>query len=470
MQRLEIMKTGRVFLNKLLLLFLVVVVVIGSNVGGFVFADGAETQEKLFLRGDGISKELQFTRSELAAMTEEVVQKEYSSTNNFPSTKTMYRKGILLESLLTLAGIKDSAEKLTFTSSDGYARTFTVKELLEDKRYVFAADGSRQEVPLMIAFSDSPKGFDSLSDMELTLTMGQRVCGEQTNPWFVKYLETIEVSTTKAEQWAAPTFTKSVGAEGVSVTPNHTNLDMLKIYYTTDGSQPTLDSQVYNVSATYYQPQINLPILVSKDTEIRAIAIGAGKEDSPVATTAVSFGGSRFTDLSGYAWAKIAIEDLAEKKIINGMGGTRFAPEQTLTRAQFATMMVLAMGESKGLATGSTFSDVTSADWFAPYVNKAAEKGWIKGYKDGTFGPEKTLSREEMAVILVQVLQKDPAGSVTQEQLKPFAAEKRISNWALPYVAWAESLGLIEHGHMAMETAEGLSYNSQQKALRAEAA
>jgi len=58
----------------------------------------------------------------------------------------------------------------------------------------------------------------------------------------------------------------------------------VKIYYTTDSSTPDVNSTMYNVSATYYQPQLNVPITINQTTTIKAIAIGPGKTDSDVAT------------------------------------------------------------------------------------------------------------------------------------------------------------------------------------------
>lgn len=438
-----------------------------------VFAAGEG--ETLTIKGDGVEKEITFTRSELEAMEEAIVQHEYSSTNNFPTEKNFYRKGVSLDHLLKLAGIKDSAKQVKFISSDGYTKSFTKDELMEDVRYCFKADGEKIKVPNILAFSDSSKGFSSLEPLELSLTLGQRVKGEQNNPWFVKYLKTIEVIGEEPGQWEPVGFSKTPGPDGVSVTLSHPRMDSVKIYYTLDGSKPDINGKVYNVSATYYQPQLNKPILAVKDTEVRAIAIGPGKNPSVVSSSTVSFGSSGFTDISGYPWAKIAIENLTEKKIINGMGNGKFAPEQNLTRAQFATMMVLAMGETPYSAgtqpVSSGFNDVKYTDWHFGYVKKAAEKGWIKGYTDGSFKPERPLSREEMLTIAVQVVKKgDLSESQTNGVLESFSPNSKISDWAKPYVAAAEQMSIIEHGNIIIESLEGLVLDAQKHASRAEAA
>jgi hypothetical protein len=343
---------------------------------------------------------------------------------------------------------------------------------LNSDRYYFAVDGSVVEVPTIIAFSDSSKGFDSMTNMELALTMGQRVPGEQNNPWFVKYLSTIEVSITMPDRWPQVTFNKSAGPNGVTVKLQHSNFDTVKIYYTTDGTNPTVKSTVYNVSASYYQPELNQPIFVTDNTEIRAIAVGAGKSDSTVASTAVTFDGAVFSDLGDYPWARISIEDLSRRGIINGMGDGRFAPAEPLTRAQFAKMIILALGEPLNNTNPvPRFIDVPKSAWHYAYIEKAAAIGIIKGYPDGTFRPDQVLSRQEMLTIVVQAMGINvEAGDVSADLLVPFAGESRISDWARIYVAHAEYRGILEHGHLVMESNQGLLFDAQEQAARAEAA
>lgn len=430
-----------------------------------------DNTETLTIKGDGVSQEITFPRADLESMTKGITQHTYSVTNNFPTDKVLYRRGVSLQYLLEQAGIKDTAKLLTFTSSDGYARSFTYQELLKDRRYYFGSNGSKTEVPAIIAFADSSKGFDSLSETDLVLTMGQRVRGEQNNPWFVKYLQTIEVRIDTPEQWPKVTFNKSVGPDGVTVKLNHPNFDAVKIYYTLDGTDPTLNSNMYNVSASYYQPHLNQPLVIKKNTEIRAIAIGAGKNDSAVASTTVNFDTGGFSDLGNYPWARTAIEELSSKGIISGMGDSRFAPGEPLTRAQFAAMIVLALEEKPLPVSTVSFRDVRTADWYYGFVEKAARMGLINGYPDKTFGPNKTLSRQEMLAIVIQAMGINTvAENVPPDLLAPFANETRISDWARVHVAFAESLGILEHGNIVLETARGLAFDGKGNATRAEAA
>ncbi|MEI7885134.1 MAG: S-layer homology domain-containing protein [Clostridia bacterium] len=428
-----------------------------------------ENAETLIIKGNGVSKELIFTRAYLESLNVGIANNTYSITNNFPTDKVVYKKGISLAYLLELAGIKDDARLIKITSTDGYSKTFTVNELIKDSRYYYASDGKITQVPVIIAFSESSIGYNTLVDSELMLTMGQRVKGEQNSPLLVKYLGKIEVSTAIPDQWPTVTFNKIVSSKGVTIVLKHPNYDSVKIFYTKNGLNPTMNSTIYNLSASYYQPELNKPIIITKNTEIRAFVVGAGKIDSAVASVAVSFDGS-FSDLGKCPWAMVAIEELVKKGIVNGMGEFKFAPNNTLTRAQFAKMIVLALGKTPDSKIASTFSDVKISAWYSGYINKAVEIGLINGYTDGTFMPEKELSREEMLKIIITAMGVQVAAEKTNlDNLAPFAKETRISSWAREYVDYAEKFNLLEHGNMVKETAEGLSFNAIEKASRAEA-
>lgn len=99
-----------------------------------------------------------------------------------------------------------------------------------------------------------------------------------------------------------------------------------------------------------------------------------------------------------------------------------------VTRAQFAKMMVMAssyrdtVGESGGM---SVFSDVKSSYWGAEYIRIAVEQGWVQGYSDGTFRPDKTITTEEAATALLRMLgyiSEDLAGTYPQAQLSKYRA------------------------------------------------
>ena len=265
--------------------------------------------------------------------------------------------------------------------------------------------------------------------------MGQRSSGEQTNPWFVKYLADIEVSCEEPGRWPAVTFSRVSGDDGVTLQLLHESIDLVKIYYTTDGSEPTLESKVYNISASYFQPELNKPLLIDKTTVVKAIAIGPGKKDSSVSLMTVSFDDALFSDLAGYDWARPAIEALAEKGIVSGVGDYRFDPAGSLTRGMFVTMLGRALNDKADAYKSSEevlFPDVDYTSWYGPHVEWAVTNEIVKGYPDGTFRPKNFLTIEEMNIMAARASGTEPEKDASADVKKPASrAEAAVTLYQL---------------------------------------
>jgi hypothetical protein len=281
------------------------VFIVGISLPVQVMAEASPTLE---ITGEGVTTPQILTIDELKEM--EQYQHVYSTINTWPTKRWYTASGVKLRDLLALAGIKEEATLIKFISSDGYDVTLTVKELLKDKRYFFPglkenhpSDGSipgssegAQEVEPILAFH-SAEGSDNPEDMNdrdaLLLIFGQRAVTEQTNNLFLKYVAKIEVLTVKPEKWDSPKASVPDGTvvpEGFMLTLSNKGNNEDKIYYTTDGSIPTVNSPMLNWSASRWWPlrsdleSVNSPIKITKDTVIKAITIGPGKEDSDVVT------------------------------------------------------------------------------------------------------------------------------------------------------------------------------------------
>ncbi|MCM1149308.1 MAG: S-layer homology domain-containing protein [Butyricicoccus sp.] len=113
----------------------------------------------------------------------------------------------------------------------------------------------------------------------------------------------------------------------------------------------------------------------------------------------VSSPGLTFDDISGAnAHAnQAAIEALASRGIISGMGGGLFCPDETMTRAQFAAITVRALGLTP--KANDKFSDVSADAWYAAYVGAASDYGIITGVGNGKFNPDGTITKQEAAVM-----------------------------------------------------------------------
>lgn len=155
-----------------------------------------------------------------------------------------------------------------------------------------------------------------------------------------------------------------------------------------------------------------------------------------------------FTDITPeFSYATMAIEGLVNKGVISGMGDGRFAPAESLTRAQIATIMVKALGHEPAAYRGG-FSDVKESDWFASHVQAAVDAGIFSGYPDGTFKPDQVISRQELAVVTGKAAIE--TGVVEQQRMAKFVMEKSdyadkeaVPAWAAHQVAWLEAQGVF---------------------------
>lgn len=118
------------------------------------------------------------------------------------------------------------------------------------------------------------------------------------------------------------------------------------------------------------------------------------EEEKPASTKV-----ERFTDLTNYGWAREAILLLADRKVLNGKGGTIFSPGDLVTREEFLKMLVVATG-LEGEATDTNFTDVPEGAWYESYVKIAIKHGIVKGKSATVFGVGDYITRQEMAVMI----------------------------------------------------------------------
>ena len=125
------------------------------------------------------------------------------------------------------------------------------------------------------------------------------------------------------------------------------------------------------------------------------------------ATTA--FAAGQFTDIADLSKeAQDAIGKLSALEIIGGYPDGTFKPSATITRAEFAKMACVAggMSESADILGGTTsqFSDVKANEWYTGYINLAVSQGYVKGYPDGTFKPNNTITNAEVITVIMRIL------------------------------------------------------------------
>ncbi|MZQ83793.1 hypothetical protein GQF01_16910 [Paenibacillus sp. 5J-6] len=138
-----------------------------------------------------------------------------------------------------------------------------------------------------------------------------------------------------------------------------------------------------------------------------------------------------FQDVQGH-WAQNDIDQLASKFILQGTDDQSFEPNQYVSRAQFASMLVSALGLIPD-DTGAAYNDVKASDWFAGAVGTAAKKGLVQGNESGQFQPNELITREQMVVMISRAIQfagKGSALAISQDNLSKYTDGNEISDWA----------------------------------------
>jgi len=151
-----------------------------------------------------------------------------------------------------------------------------------------------------------------------------------------------------------------------------------------------------------------------------------------------------FQDIRSH-WAREAIRELASKYIIEGVSSAAFAPNANITRAQFATLLARSLGLQGDAGAAAGYRDVSTSGKLAPYIGAATKAGIIGGFEDRTFRPNESITREQMAIMLVRAM--DYAGyAVTADPaaLNRFKDRNQIGRYAVTGVAKAVTSGIVQ--------------------------
>lgn len=163
--------------------------------------------------------------------------------------------------------------------------------------------------------------------------------------------------------------------------------------------------------------------------------------------------GKTFPDIAGHP-NQAAIEALAARGIINGMTDTTFAPDETMTRAQFATIVVRGLGLPE--QTPQVFDDVKAGDWFAPYVGSAYAYGIVKGKSATRFDPNGTITRQEAAVMVARAaklcgLDTELDAAAVRDALAQFTDYVTAGDWARQELAFCYRQGILDDSALTIQ-------------------
>ena len=151
---------------------------------------------------------------------------------------------------------------------------------------------------------------------------------------------------------------------------------------------------------------------------------------------------SKYLDVKTNDWFFADVEYVSTNGLMDGVGNGLFAPYQNTSRAMIVT--ILWRLEGKPAAVGElSFADVPYGQWYTEAIRWAAELGIVTGYSAEAFGPNDTITREQMAAILYRYAIAKGYDTTIMADLTHFVDCNTVSTWARDEMAWANAMSLI---------------------------
>lgn len=153
-----------------------------------------------------------------------------------------------------------------------------------------------------------------------------------------------------------------------------------------------------------------------------------------------------FTDIADH-WAKVNIDFITQREIFRGTAAETFSPDTGMTRGMFAVVIGRLYERSYGMPAPSAptaFTDISADAYYSSYVSWAAENGIIEGIGGSKFAPDRQITREEMASILYRFAEflKVSGTDIAGTQLG-YSDTSKISPWAIDAAKYCQQTGII---------------------------
>lgn len=153
-----------------------------------------------------------------------------------------------------------------------------------------------------------------------------------------------------------------------------------------------------------------------------------------------------FVDVQGH-WGQTSVENQAGRLVAFGIDATRFLPEQDITRAEFVSLLIRALGFAPKAAS-ITFDDVEEEQWYSDAMSTAVYLGLIKGYSADLFMPYRTITREEAMTIIARAMELVKiSGQMTEEDasktLSSFVDQELVATWAMEHTLDCLRTGIV---------------------------
>lgn len=167
-------------------------------------------------------------------------------------------------------------------------------------------------------------------------------------------------------------------------------------------------------------------------------AIGLPMKHKDIKVMPVIDAGKTFADIAKHK-NKLAIEALASRGTINGINADEFAPNRTITRAEFTAIVVRSLGLSP--QASQNFLDVPTTSWYAEYVGSAHSYGIVNGTAENIFSPNQKITRQEAAMMMANAaklsgMDTDLSANEIRDMLAQFGDYTKTAVWARSALAF----------------------------------
>jgi len=261
-------------------------------------------------------------------------------------------------------------------------------------------------------------------------------------PWRMTAAETYPVLKGEALEEPAP---PSSGGRSRTATPTYSATASAD----TGGSiDPSGDFSVKeNRSITFtVTPD---PGYIIADVLVNGVSVGAVSEytidevgEDHTVTAVFEHASKRFVDVDGGKWYREGIDFALTAGLFNGTSETTFEPNANMTRAMLVTVLWRLENEPDA-KIAQLFADIIDGTWYTEAVAWATENKIVKGYGADKFGPDDSITREQMAAILYRYASHKGFDISAKDDLDGFNDAGDTSDWALTVTKWAVAENLI---------------------------
>ena len=149
-----------------------------------------------------------------------------------------------------------------------------------------------------------------------------------------------------------------------------------------------------------------------------------------------------FRDVAPGAWYEEAVQHVYEAGLMQGTSASAFSPGRTTTRGQIVTILHRLEGSPR--AGRPPFTDVAAGSYCAEAVAWAEQNAIVRGFGDGTFRPDRPITRQQLAAILLRYMEHRGEGTAGRADLSRFSDSAAVADYAREAMAWAVSAGLLQ--------------------------